>query len=408
MNILLIDHYAGSAKMGMEFRPYYFAREWMKMGHQVTILAGDYSHLRIENPEVKKDFQKEIIDGIPYCWVRTGHYEGNGVKRALSMFRFVYKLWSSAGRIVNSLKPDVVITSSTYPLDTFAGQRIASLSGARLIHEVHDMWPATLIELGGMKTYHPFVILMQIAENSAYKHSAYVVSILPCAKEYMIRHGMAEHKFIEIPNGIVLSEWEQGEKIPEEHQKILNSLKEDGNFLVGYFGGHALSNALDILLDAAKEIRNLQIKFVLVGNGVEKPRLVKRVIDEKIENVLFLDPVEKNSIGDLTKYFDCSYMGGLKSPLYRFGVSFNKMYDSMMAGKPIIYAIDTPESLVDKYECGIAVKSGEISEIRSAIEQLYNMTEDERRKMGEKGKEAVLRYYNYTTLSERFEKLFVK
>ena len=127
MNILLMNHYAGSTEMGMEFRPYYFAREWIKMGHQVTILAGDYSHLRIKNPEVKKDFQKQMIDGIRYYWVRTGRYEGNGVKRALTMFRFVYKLWSNKRRIVKSLKPDVVITSSTYPLDTFAGQRIARM-----------------------------------------------------------------------------------------------------------------------------------------------------------------------------------------------------------------------------------------------------------------------------------------
>ena len=80
-------------------------------------------------------------------------------------------------------------------------------------------------------------------------------------------------------NGIVLSEWEKNTKIPEQHQKVLSGLKED-NFIVGYFGGHALSNALDVLLDAAKGISNSKIKFVLVGNGVEKSRLVKRAQDE--------------------------------------------------------------------------------------------------------------------------------
>ena len=64
MNILLINHYAGSVEMGMEFRPYYFAREWCKMGHHVDIIAADYSHLRIKNPKVSKDFQSEEIDKI--------------------------------------------------------------------------------------------------------------------------------------------------------------------------------------------------------------------------------------------------------------------------------------------------------------------------------------------------------
>lgn len=406
MNILLINHYAGSTEMGMEFRPYYFAREWIKMGHRVTIVSGDYSHLRVKNPEVKKDFQKEVIDGIQYCWVKTGRYEGNGVKRAGTMFRFVYKLWVNAERIANSIKPDVVITSSTYPLDTFVGQRIAKLTGARLIHEVHDMWPATLIELGGMKKYNPFVILMQLGENSAYRKSDYIVSILPCAKEYMVKHGMKAEKFVNIQNGIVLNEWEKQEKIPEKHQKILNRLKEDGNFIVGYFGGHALSNALDLLLDTAKGISIPGIKFVLVGNGVEKPQLIRRVQDERIENIIFLDPVGKASIGDLIRHFDCSYIGGLKSPLYRFGISPNKMYDAMMAGRPVICAIDAPKCPVEIFECGTVIRSGKASEIQKVIEQLYSVSKDERNEMGRRGKEAVLKYYNYTTLAEQFEKLF--
>ena len=93
--------------MGMEFRPYYMAREWIKKGHRVTIIAGDYSHLRRKNPRVDKDFQKDRIDRrITYLWVKTGKYGGNGVKRALTMFRFVGKLMFHAKKIVNKLKPD--------------------------------------------------------------------------------------------------------------------------------------------------------------------------------------------------------------------------------------------------------------------------------------------------------------
>ena len=62
MNILLINHYAGSPDMGMEFRPYYMAREWIKEGHRVFIIAGDYSHLRKNNPVVNRDFEKKNIN----------------------------------------------------------------------------------------------------------------------------------------------------------------------------------------------------------------------------------------------------------------------------------------------------------------------------------------------------------
>ncbi|MDR2611117.1 MAG: glycosyltransferase WbuB, partial [Clostridiales Family XIII bacterium] len=88
MRIVLINHYAGSPEMGMEFRPYYFAKEWIGMGHEVHIFAGDYSHLRRVNPQVDTDFQEENIDGIAYHWIKTGMYAGNGLKRAFTMFRF--------------------------------------------------------------------------------------------------------------------------------------------------------------------------------------------------------------------------------------------------------------------------------------------------------------------------------
>ena len=146
MNIVLINHYAGSPEMGMEFRPYYFAKEWVKKGHRVDIFVASYSHLRRVNPKAQHDFQEEIIDGIHYHWIKTIQYEGNGAKRAITMAQFVGKLWINAKKITKKFKPDVVITSSTYPLDTYVGQKIRRVSGKkiRLIHEVHDMWPSTL------------------------------------------------------------------------------------------------------------------------------------------------------------------------------------------------------------------------------------------------------------------------
>lgn len=406
MNILLINHYAGSPEMGMEFRPYYFAREWIKMGHHVDIVAADYSHLRMKNPKASADFQTEVLDGITYHWIKAGRYAGNGVKRALTMFRFVMKLWWKAGQIAKAWKPDVVITSSTYPLDTYAGQRIAKKCGARLIHEVHDMWPATLVELGGMSRTHPFILLLQMAENSCYKYSDYVVSLLPRTKAYMIQHGLKPEKFVAIPNGVVVEDWEKPEALPEKHKRVLEKYKRDGKFIVGYFGGHALSNALDGLLDAAKEVKIREIQFVLVGNGAEKERLVKRVRQENIGNVHFLPPVPKKTVPELLKYFDCSYIGLMPSPLYRFGICLNKMYDSMMAGKPILCAMDVKGSPVEEYGCGIMAKTGRSSETVQSVESLWRIAEEDRRAMGERGRQAVEKYFTYDILAEKFEGLF--
>ena len=406
MKIVLFDHYAGSTEMGMEFRPYYMAREWIKAGHEVRIVAGDFSHLRIKNVEIERDFTDTEIDGITYTWIKTGEYDGNGLRRALTMFRYTRKLWLHAGKLAKAWQPDVVIASSTYPLETYAAQRLAKKSRALLIHEVHDMWPSTLYEIGGMSKHNPFVVLMQLAENSAYKHSDIVVSLLPCAEEYMKKHGLADGKFVHIPNGIVVEEWEDTEPLSAEHADTINRLHGEGKFVVGYFGSHAIAYSLDTLLDAAKKEAENNVVFVLVGKGVEKARLEKRREDEGIENVVFLPAIPKKQIPALTQMFDCTYMGALDSPLFRFGVCMNKMYDSMMSGRPVVCALTAPMLPISEHKCGIVVGSGDTDGIVAAVEKLRLMDPSERDAIGKNGRDAVLENYTYPVLAARFEELF--
>lgn len=401
MNILYIEHYAGSPEMGMEFRPYYLSHEWVKMGHNVTIIAGDYSHLRKKNPSVINDYTAENIDGIEYVWVRTGEYEGNGMKRALTMERFVRKLYMNAGKIAKKYRPDVVIASSTYPLDTYPAQKIAKIAKAKYVHEIHDMWPSTLYEVGGMSKKHPFVVTMQIAEDSAYRHCDKCVSLLPYAKDYMVEHGLKPDNFVNIQNGIVEEEWESPERIPKVHEEFFNEHKDD--FIVGYFGGHALSNALDRMLNVAEAMKDDKgVSFVLVGDGVEKPSLIKKAEDEKLSNVFFLPPVPKKSIPNLLKHFDCSYMTGTTSPLYRFGLCLNKMYDSMMGGLPIVLAFNAPDTLVREYGCGYQVDPADQRSVIKAIRKIRSLSDEERSLMGEKGRNAIMTRFTYAKLAEQF------
>ena len=403
MNILYIEHYAGSPEMGMEFRPYYLSREWVKMGHKVTIIAGDYSHLRKKNPSIGKDWETEIIDGIEYVWLKTGEYEGNGAARALTMERFVRKLWTHSSMIAKKWKPDVVIASSTYPLDTYPARSIARKAKAKYVHEVHDMWPATLYEVGGMSKKHPFVVAMQIAENSAYKHCDKCVALLPYSKDYMVEHGLKPEKFVNIQNGIVEEEWENPEPIPEKHRKFFEEHKD--KFIVGYFGGHALSNALDKSLDVAKEIMKKgdnEIIFVFVGDGVEKKKLIERSKKESINNAFFLPQVGKKSVPNLIKHFNCSYMTGMPSPLYRFGLCLNKMYDSMMAGIPIICAFDAPDTLVKIYDCGFQCDPSNASEVVKTLEELKSLSSEQQRQLGINGRNAVINNFTYSKLADLF------
>lgn len=404
MNILYINHYAGSPEMGMEFRPYYLSKEWVKMGHKVRIVAGDFSHLRIKNPKVRRDYQKQTIDGIDYIWMKTGAYEGNGVKRALTMFRFVGKLWINAKNIAEKWKPDVVIASSTYPLDTYAAQRIAKYSGAKVIHEVHDMWPITLIELGGMKKTNPFVVLMQIAENSFCRHSDYIVS-LPCAaQKYFIKHGMKAEKFKTVMNGIVLEEWENPQKLPDEHKTLLDRLRGEGKFVICFFGSITKSYAIDYLIDAIQKLNNEKVAFVIVGEGNQKKELIKKA--ESQQSIYFLSKIAKMAIPTLMDNVDCCYVGALHNDMFRFGICMNKLFDSMMSGKPILYAVDAPNNFIKDYSCGVSVEAESVDDLVKGLNILLNMSDEERQEMGRNGRQAVLDNFTYEKLAKQFSELF--
>ena len=159
MKILLINHYAGSPNLGMEFRPYYVTKGWVKLGHEVLIVGGSYSHLR----KVQPQSCEEMIDDVRYRWVKVNPYKGNGIGRIISMFSFVTKLYCNYRRYLRNFKPDIVIASSTYPLDIYPAYRIARHYHAKLIYEVHDLWPLSPMELGGYSKKHAFIRIMQKA-----------------------------------------------------------------------------------------------------------------------------------------------------------------------------------------------------------------------------------------------------
>ena len=403
MNILIINHYAGSSEMGMAFRPYYLAREWVKLGHKVDIIAADYSHLRRKNPRVEKDFQKEEIDDITYHWIKTGSYEENGVKRAITMAKFVSKLWLKSKKIINEIKPDVVICSSTYPLDTYVGQRIRKKSKKRvkLIHEVHDMWPISPIEIGGMSPKHPFIRVMQTAENSFCKKSDIVVSLLPAAKDYFIEHGMSSVKFRHISNGVLLSDWEQYDKIPVDISEHFIKNSQNGKFNICFFGSIHKTYNLELLIEAVKKIKRNDIAVTFIGPGLDKKELQQLCVGYE-DKFRFFDPIKKNQIPDLFNYIDASFVGSKSQKIFRFGISMNKLFDSMMGGKPILYMVDAPNNYVKEYVCGIVVKEQTEESLIEAINKICDLSKEEQMRMGQNGHDAAMSKFNYTTLAKQF------
>ena len=153
MRILILAHFAGSPQHGMVYGHYYLAREWVRLGHEVAIVASGFAHTRHRQPELTGPVTEEWIDGIRYLWVRTPEYvPADRLGRVRSMLGFVAQVGL---RRLPVECADLVICSSHYPFAIHPARRFARRCGARLVFEVRDLWPLTLIELGWARRETP-------------------------------------------------------------------------------------------------------------------------------------------------------------------------------------------------------------------------------------------------------------
>ncbi|MEX1241545.1 MAG: glycosyltransferase family 4 protein, partial [Cyclobacteriaceae bacterium] len=228
----------------------------------------------------------------------------------------------------------------------------------------------------------------------------------PAAKSYMMSRGMKEEKFINVPNGIALEEWNENGILPEEHASLLKRLRKEDQFIVGYAGSHGIANSLNSLIAACHFLSNVSVVFI--GDGPEKKDLIRQARENKFNNVYFLHPVSKNNIPVLLKQFDALYVGFQKQSLLRFGMSPNKMFDYMMAEKPIIQAIHAGNNMVREYDCGIDVDPENPEAIAHGINQLKKMSSEQRAMLGRNGKAAVLAFHNYRVLAQQFSSKYLE
>lgn len=399
MNILYLNHYAGTPALGMEYRPYFLAREWVRLGHRVQVVAADHSHVRARQPRAGD----ETIDGVSWRWVSTPPYRGNGFARFRNILAFLRALWSDAPRWAAAFRPDAVIASSTYPLDIWPARRIARLAGARLVHEVHDLWPLSPIELSGMSPWHPFALLCQRAEDAACRDADAVVSMLPKVHAHLASRGLDLGRLHIVPNGIDPAEWERAPApLDPAVAAALDAARGDGRVVVGYAGSMGEPNALDTLLDAARLLRGEPFAFVLVGDGHLRSRLEARVREERLASVELLPPIPKAQIPAFLARLHIAWIGWQRVPIYRFGIAPNKLMDYMMARCVVLHAVEAGNDPVAEAGCGLTVVPEDGAATADGLRRLAALPAAERRAMGERGRAFVQAHHTYPVLAARF------
>lgn len=406
MNILYIDHYAGSPVLGMEYRPYYLARQWVREGHRVRIVAASYAHTRLRQPRMHGWIDRQGFDGIEYIFLKTPAYNGNGWKRILNILSFVVQLYLRVRHVCRDFKPDIVIASSNYPFDMGPAQIIAKYHKAKLVYEVTELWPDSPQQIWGLSHTHVFTQLVKWGQTLACKACDIVISTLPLAERYLMSFGLAPGKFHHIANGVDPDEWNDTREdagIDTLAQAVIDRMKGQGKLLVGYAGTHGSTNALEVLVEAAGFVRDLPVAFVCIGDGPYRPVLADYAEEMNVaDSFVFCGPLPKRQVPRFLKQMDVLYMGAKHLHVYQYGVSFNKAYDYMMAGRPIIMAIDSGNDMMAESKAGLTVRSGDPKDVAAAIEKLLAMTPAEREVFGAEGKAHVLLHNTYPVLARNF------
>lgn len=397
-SIWIINQYASTPETAYAGRHYYFAKSLAKLGYTVHLIGASYTHLLKEPIEVEGDFKIQVIqDNCSFVWVNVPEYaEAHSKKRIANWFLFAWQL-PKLKKILP--KPDVILYSSPSLVGYLGAEKLAKTLKVPLAFEVRDIWPLTLCELGGYSAKHPFIVLLQAIEKRAYKNANFVISNLKNSYEHMQSLGMNTNKFTWIPNGFLKEEVENAEPL-EQH--TIDQLPQD-KFIIGYAGTLGTANALESLISAASKLQHYpDIAFTLVGQGKLKHQLQKQAADLGLRNVYFVDAIPKAQVQSVLKVFDVCYVGLTKDPLFRFGVSPNKLFDYLYAGKPIIYAIDsgvyTP---VEDAKAGVQTEPENEEEIIKAVLEMYNLTPEQRIQMGKNGHKEAVNSYEYGSLTKK-------
>jgi glycosyltransferase involved in cell wall biosynthesis len=394
--VWFVNQYAGSPHHGMEFRHYELGRQLVELGARVVVISGSYSHLFAHQPSVRATYQLEDIDGLTYCWVRVPPYgRAISVGRVRNMVVFMLRLFRLPTRRLPS--PDAIVVSSPSLFPILPASLWSRKAGRRLVFEVRDVWPLTLQELGGLSRLHPLVVVMRWFERFAYRVADVVVSVFPGAAPHYLANGMAPDKLRVVPNGASPDAFLEPFRPAPEQVRVV---AESGAFTVGFVGTLAVANAIETLVEAARILADDDVRFVIVGHGSEDRRL--RTLAAGLPNVTFLGAVGKPDVPATLRAFDLCYIGYHRSPLYRFGISSNKVFDYMAASRPIVLAADAANDWVQAADCGITVPPDDPAALAAAIRAIRDLPAAERRRLGANGRAFVEREHAYPVLAQRY------
>ena len=397
--VWIFNHYAEPPQYEVRVRNNVMAKYLMKAGYDVTIFAASTIH----NTDINlitdgSEYIRREYDGLKFVHIKSPDYSGNGLARKINLLLFPFNLWRVTKKIGE--KPDVIIND----LDVMAFDfpfMIAKRYGVPIITEVRDLWPESLVDYGYLNRDSLLAKFLYLMEKRMYKKSSMVVFTMEAGYEYIKERGWEEalplSKVRYINNGVDLKVFRENCAL---YQTMDDDLDDPDTFKVVYAGSIRRVNNLGLLLNAAKYVKNPKVKFLIWGAGDETEELKQRVQEEHIDNVIFKGAVEKKYVPYITTKADLNIAHNTPSPIFRFGISFNKVFDYIAAGKPILSDFPSKFNPAVQWGAGVEVSDPTAENIAKAIEEFANMQPEAYQVFEEKARIAA-EEYDYENLTQK-------
>lgn len=396
MQIWILNHYAGTAESAST-RHYDLSTELVKRGHNVTIFSSSFCHETFleERLESNETWKIQNYDGVDYVWIKTFPYRGNGWRRIINMLSYSWKVVQVGNKLQDG--PHAIIGSCVHPFAVLSAYILSRAKKSHFFFEVRDLWPQTLIDMGALSENSPFTLGLRALEKFLYQKAEKIITLLPYADQYICNLGIPREKIIWIPNGANLVRY-------KNIKRYEGGLSEP--FTVMYLGAHGKVNALEVILDAAEVLQHQtrdNIKFVFVGNGPEKPRLIELSSKRCLKNVAFHAFVPKNKISSVMEGADAFIVSLEDLPVYKYGISLNKIFDYLASGRPIVFIGDAANNPVAEANAGICVPPRRPDLLAKALVQFVSLNPAEKIKMGESGLAYLRKYHDIAVLAGKLE-----
>ncbi len=388
-----------SSKKSEGSRGWILMKEFAAKGYQSLIITSDYKDL-IYSPNDYSRFKNYIKEGVKIVILKTLKYSvSKSVLRIFSWFDFELNLFWLDKK--SMLKPDVIIVSSLSLLTILNGVFLKKKYKCKLVFEIRDIWPLTLVEEGGFSPKNPFIIFLGFIERLGYKRSDLIIGTMPNLGQH-VKKVLGYSKSVHcIPMGVSKGMLINPQDISPEY--IKKHLKP-GYFNVVFAGSIGITNALDTFFKAAEILKNnSKIRFIIVGDGALKNSYLKQF--GYLPNLIYFPKVDKNQVQSFLAYADLVYFSVFKSKVWDYGQSLNKIIDYMISAKPIIASYSGYPSMINESGCGYFIPAEDYHSLVIKIKEMALMTEFDRNTMGARGLSWLLENRLYERLAEDYLKL---